>query len=157
MKASNKKEKLIKWYRSIGDLSDLEDWFTGAPMIEGTKIEDVYWALSRLKDNIFDIFWYYPLGFIHNIIKYRRILWYDRWWDYYHLLFMLQIKLEQDAKYYKRHGMCTTSKETAEEMERVIALLKRINNDNYDNLEDQPKDIKKVFKYIGNKLPGWWD
>ena len=132
-----KKDKLIKWYNSINDFNALEDWCTGHPLIEDTKIEESYWTLSRLKDTLVEILWYHPCNFIGNTIKYRKVLWNDRWFDYAYLLYMIQNKLEEDAKLYRKHGMCTTSNEAAEEMEKVVAILKRITNDEYDNFKSE--------------------
>jgi len=153
----NKKDKLIKWYNSIDNFSELEDWYTELPFIADTKIEENYWTLSRLKDTIVETLWWHPLNFVSNIITYRKFLWNDRWFDYTYLLYMIQIKLEQDSKRYRLRGMCVPSTEYAEQMERAVALLKKIEKDDYEDLEQQPRDIHKLFKYIDNNILGWWD
>jgi len=153
----NKKDKLIKWYNSIDSFYDLECWYTELPFVEDTKIEDTYWMLSRFKDTVVETLWYLPCNFINNIIKYRKFLWRDRWFDYTYILYMIQVKLEQDAKRYRRHGMCVPSTEYAEQMERAVALLKKIDKDDYEDLEELPKDVHKLFKYIDNNILGWWD
>ncbi len=153
----NKKDKLIKWYNSINNFDDLEDWCTELPFIANTEIEETYWMLSRFKDTIVDTIWNYPYNFISNVIKYRKFLWRDRWFDYVYILYMIQIKLEQDAKRYRKHGMCVSSTESAKEMERVIALLKKIDKDKYEDLKQLPKDVHKLFKYIDSKILDWWD
>jgi hypothetical protein len=152
-----KKDKLIKWCKNINSFDDLEDWCIGHPLIEDTKIEESYWTLSRFKDTLVEMLWYHPCNFIGNIIKYRKVLWNDRWFDYAYLLYMIQSKLEEDAKLYRKSGMCTTSDKAADEMERTLALLKRITEDEYNDLNQAQKDIDKVFEYMSYKLRGWWD
>jgi len=152
-----KKEQLITWYHTIDSFSDLEDYYIKLMNCIDNKLEDNYWTIIRLKDNILNILWYSPCNFITNIIKYRKFLWEDRWYDYWFLLNAIQIKLEQDAKNYRNNGICTSTDEVAKEMENTVALIKRINNDNYDDFKQSKVDIKNLFDYIGNNILKWWD
>ena len=134
---------------------ELEDEFLDLSCVKDTKIEEAYFILYRLKNSILDVIWYGPISFLHNIILYRKFLWKNRWWDYYYLLDILQLKLEIDAKYYRKLGMSMESKKMAEEMENCAALINRIKEDTND--KERSKDALTLFEYIGRRIFWWWD
>lgn len=120
----------------------LEDWFLELAFIDGKWPEDFYFMLCRFLSRVQDILWYGPTIFIKNMVRFAPILWSDRWFDYHYLLNMMRVKLEHDAKMYRKYGMCTNSGEAAKQMEHCAELLKKIDDDNYDTEHLEPHDKK---------------
>lgn len=142
-------------YKLECKLDNLEDKFLELSYIKNTKIEDNYYKLCRLKYTLKNILWKNPLNFLRNIILYRKFLWENMWYDHYYLFNILKLKLEIDAKHYREYGMTTVSENLAREMECCVSLIKRIQEE--DDIEQVPKDIDNLFKYISKNVLKWWD
>ena len=90
---------------------------------------------------------YYNIkNFIKNLIKYRRLLWIDRWWDDYYIFFMLREKLIEDVKKYKKYGIHLYVQKDIDKMEFCIKLLNRICDDGY---------LKNALFFYNKKYPEW--
>jgi len=116
--------------------------------------------------------------FIRNLKDYWRFLMENEWWDHYFIYEVLKIKLEIDIKYYKKYAFSEEeySGKIVEEMQSCIALIKKIQDDDYiqhngdvgvfskefhkkcERAEaEKAQDIDNLFKYISLKIQGWWD
>ena len=93
--------------------------------------------MNKLKD-MWDDF----TNFFHNIIKYRRFLAKDYWFDHDYLFDMLRDKLKMDALNYRKYGCCINSIKYANQMEYCIGLLDRIIEDDYVLIELKPYEEK---------------
>ena len=111
--------------------------------------------------------------FIENIFKYREFLWNDRWFDWTYIIKMLECKLENDAKCYKKYAYASDAKSRIKEIELCLMLIRRINNLDYfesyvkanqkyegaGEYENQmiKQDIDYLFKNMAKYLRQWWD
>ena len=130
------------------EFDKLEDKFLDLPWVKDTKVEDDYFKLYRLKNTIKDVLWSRPNNFLHNVVLYRKFLWYNKWFDYYYLFSVLQLKLEKDASFYRRDGCTMEADKSVDEMDRCVALIKRININRYENHNQLTKNVDNLFKYI---------
>jgi len=123
--------KITEYEMKVSLFEKIEDWFLNHPAIHDTKIESFYFKMCRGFNRLKDIFWYGPMNFILNTWEYKSILWSDKWFDSYYFLNLIRFKLKNDAKKYRKYGMVVPADEYALQMEYCVALLDRINKDNY--------------------------
>lgn len=70
-----------------------------------------------------------------NYWKWRKIIYYDRWWDHQYLFEILRFKLEDMETNFKAHGHHLNAEKSAHKMRICKLLLDRlIKDDYYDNI-----------------------
>jgi len=120
----------------------IEDWFLSLSFVEDKWPQECYFTLCRFFTMMKDTLWYGPRSFIGNIIKYKKFLWSDRWFDHYYLFNVLKIKLESDSKSYRKYGMCVDADKLADEMDKCISFLNKIIKDEYEEEALKDHDLK---------------
>jgi len=119
---------------------------------EYTLWDDINIILLRIK-----YFWYDFIDGIKNLFKYSKLVWRDRWWDYYFLEDWILFKLKDMEKHWgkKTHyvGDCFTKK-------RLQVLIKKL--EELKKLDEEfDKDIMKkraeVYKLLGRNIGKFWD
>lgn len=107
-----------------------------------------------------EIYWSYLWHGINNLIKYFKIIWYDRDWDHEYIQIILLFKLKNtkkdlekyldcdDLAYYKALNIC-------------ISILERQTNEFYYKLnnfneEIEERDLKLFGKLYSKYVRYWW-
>ncbi len=111
----------------------IEDYFLELKFVRKYHIDDFYFSMCRFLNKL--VFWHTPIGFIKNVIKYRKFLSEDRWWDYAYILSMLHTKISKDAALYEKHGMTTMADHYSRQMKYCADIIDRILEDKYDERE----------------------
>jgi len=123
---------------------------------------------TRIGDKLWDI----QRG-IKNFIKWRKIIWEDRDFDFGYLYDAIYFKLENMQKFFDSDNTCSVdAKEYAKQIKECKDLLKRIIDEtvwteNWDNkgftktldeLSELDKKEKELFwNNICKYIDGWWD
>jgi len=126
----------------MGILDKMEDKFLYNKFVEDKWPENVYYSVYRLYNRIDDNLYKPFKNFFYNLVKYRRFLAKDYWWDSYFVFKILRDKLKKDAFNYRRWGITTKSDEYADQMEHCVEILDRITKDEYEKIEMKPHDEK---------------
>ena len=106
-----------------------------------------FWIIKRFKS----------FGYsIQSLIRWFPIIWKDRDWDYYFLEDMIIHKLKNMSKFYQdgKNVYSAEAENVAKEINEVIDLLERIQEDDYESkidshfndwiVEDRPITIEKI-------------
>ena len=114
-------------------------------------------------------YWDFKSG-IKNFWKYRKIIWNDRWYDYFFIINLIEFKLEDTIKNWdKAHYIGSDFTKG-----RMIVVLKRIKTfqDNLEELQEKyysktitkekylkEKNIllEKTWKRFGRNITRFWD
>lgn len=109
-----------------------------------------YW---NIRDGFNDIY----IG-IKNIIRWSPIIWFDKDWDYYFLLKILEYKIKRMEKS-ANNWWGVNSEKKAKQMRVCIELIKRMNNnDCSDTYENNKQYYSNYFgKLFGKHILTWWD
>ena len=126
----------------MGILERIEDKFLDNRFVEDKWPEDVYYSIHRFFGRIDDNFYRPFKNYFHNLVKYRRFLAQDYWFDHHYLFEMLRDKLEKDALNYRKYGVTTIADKYADQMEYCVDILNRLVDDEYDQIELKPHDEK---------------
>jgi len=68
---------------------------------------------------------------IINLIKWFPVIWKDRWWDDHYIFVILQFKLSDMEKKYRKDSIHLYKDHTADKMKLCVMLLNRIIKDDY--------------------------
>lgn len=71
-----------------------------------------------------------PYGF-KNLIRWFKIIWNDRNWDYCFIYIILHKKLDLMEKHIRKHSNHTTSKKDADKIKKCVLVLDRLIKDEY--------------------------
>ena len=129
--------------------------------------EDVQIWYSHLF--IFD--WYYNIkNGIKNLLTYKEVIWYDRWYDYSYIIKILTFKLKNTIKNWnKAHYIGSNftrlrmqvllnrieEYETNLDNLREMYFTKKIDKEEYLLLKD--KLLNKTWKSFGRNIIRFWD
>ena len=83
---------------------------------------------------------------VRNIIRWIPILYKDRDWDYYYLLSVMRFKMCNINNYLKKHQSFEGVEVEIERIDRVVAALDRLINDQYDD-----QCLESVYKKYGER------
>ena len=134
------------------EFKTLDDFKKEIEEYEYTLWDDISIIFLRIKH-----FWYDFIDGIKNLFKYSKLVWRDRWWDYYFLEDWILFKLKDMEKHWgeKTHyvGDCFTKK-------RLQVLIKKL--EELKKLDEEfDKDIMKkraeVYKLLGRNIGKFWD
>jgi hypothetical protein len=86
-----------------------------------------------------------------NLIKYRKIIWHDRWWDYYFLLNIILFKLKDMEKHWGTDTHYVNDTDEKEILQKLIKDLEWMLNENHadDFAKDETGEaleIKEQYK-----------
>jgi hypothetical protein len=87
-------------------------------------ISDTYWNVAGWRIRQFGIS-------IKNLIKWFPLIWQDRDWDHSFIYAMLEFKLTNMAKYFRKRDFFVGQIREAEKMELCVRLMKKVNEDFY--------------------------
>jgi hypothetical protein len=123
------------------------------------------------EDFIFDIkYWWYnsiilPIKEffqgINNFIRWRKIIWKDRWWDYAYLLEMLHFKLKDMEEHWGKDTHYVNDYKDKEILVKLIEDLEWLLDDSlafedgYN--EEYQKRSKRFFEKLGRHHRKFWD
>jgi len=79
---------------------------------------------------------------IANLIKWFPVIWNDRDWDHYFFHILLQKKLRNMEKYFRKYGNHIRSEADADDVKFCANLLERIIKDEYEQNAFAPHDKK---------------
>lgn len=120
-------------------------------MKKGNKLTLI---LNYVKYHLIDDIRYLPNNIstgISNIIKYFKIVWNDRDYDYTYIFNILRFKLEKQAKYINDKNRFISSRRNAELMLLTSRLIELIKGDVYDTEYMDYYESKIEFVPYGDK------
>jgi len=98
---------------------------------------------------------------INNLIKWRKIIWKDRWWDYYFLLKLLHFKLKNMEEHWGKDTFYVNDYKEKEVLQLLIEdlewLLDEDNEFKNGYLEEYKKRSKRFFDRLGRHHQKFWD
>lgn len=102
---------------------------------------------------------------IKNLIKWFRIIWADRWWDFGFLYEIINFKLKDMEYNFNKFGLSESSNKKSIKMRICIDLIDKLIEDDYfekyedveQALEERKKDTEKLFSLLANNIDSWWD
>lgn len=127
-----------------------------------TKWEAFKWELNYFLSNKF----LYPYKNIKNgfsnLIKYRSIIWHDRWWDYSFTLNMLLFKLKDTEEHWGKDTHYVNDLDDKKMIQEIIEDLEWMvdeNNDDFSNNfeEEYKKRSKRMFGKLDRNHRKFWD
>lgn len=105
-----------------------------------------------------------------NLIRYRKIVWYDRDWDFSFMLQLLVFKLSNMAEYMEKKGIAADKAQIVKELRELSALIELLDDDmffqQFSTLDATKcnlmadKEREKVEERIVELLANyrtWWD
>jgi hypothetical protein len=135
------------------------------PSVKPSKFKT--WYTDFIDDTIWN--WdYYIVGpwknfvnGIHNFKKYRKLIWNDRWWDYYFFMKMLRFKLKDMEENWGKNTHYVGDQNDKDILKKVIDDLDWMLDDKNDfkdgHNEEYKKRSKRAFGYIDRHHRKWWD
>lgn len=106
---------------------------------------------------------------IKNTIRWSPVIWKDQDWDWEYLADVMEYKFRRMSKLFKKYGHSIDSDKDARRTLICAELLKRLKNDNMDDLGEinrinvlrhnqrMAEWQEMLGRYIGKYLMGWWD
>jgi len=98
---------------------------------------------------------------IENLRKYRKLIWADRWWDYYFFMEMLRFKLKDMEENWGKNTHYIGDQDDKDTLKKVIADLDWMLDDNNEFKDgydaEYKKRSKRAFGYIERHHRKWWD
>ena len=163
------KEKEIK--KTMNELKekDILDWIEN---LETTANDTgISWYKRKLENFKFEIdYWWnnsimYPIRKfrkgISNLWKWRKIIWEDRWWDYYYLLEILRFKLKDMEEHWGRDTHYVEDYKEKDILKELIADLEWMLNEDNEFEDGYEEEYKKRSKSFFGRLDRWhrkfWD
>lgn len=100
-----------------------------------------------------------------NALNFAEYLFTSSDWDWEFLFKLIQIKLKMMQEYFETANIVVESKEIAQEIKHVLDLIEKYKNhrENYSgndvlkHMNEETENFKEIFKYLSDKMPGWWD
>jgi len=150
---------------------EIKDWVKNLNSLETTSKKKYDWITNILDNYLFDItYWWrnsiiYPIKSffkgINNFLKWRKIIFKDRWWDYYFLLKILHFKLQdmeyhwgKDTHYVKDYEEKKILKNLLEDLEWMLDDENEF-NDGYE--EEYKKRSRRFFNRLDRHHRKLWD
>ncbi len=99
---------------------------------------------------------------VSNCWKWRKIIWGDRWWDYYFLMRILQFKLKEMEKHWGVDTHYVNDLDDKQKLKELIEDLDWMLNDDVDDLtkdyeEEYKKRSKRFFGRLDRHHRKFWD
>jgi hypothetical protein len=157
LKQSKKEEEILKWVENL-EVKDkpvqrksfLVRWW------ENFLFDLNYWWDNSIRIPIRSFF-----KGIDNLWKWRKIIWKDRWWDYYYFLEMLRFKLKDMEEHWGKDTHYVNDYKEKEVLQALIEDLEwMLNNDNEFKdgyAEEYKKRSKRFFDRLGRHHQKFWD
>jgi len=123
------------------------------------------WVPRTIIPNLRSAFWSIVRG-VRNVIRWTPIIWYDDWIDYTYLARIMEYKMRRDGKLFSKHGTLVNRDRTARELLICAELLKRLQDDESDDLprcrwqihNTRMKEWNEMLgRQISKHLRTWWD
>ncbi len=92
---------------------------------------------------------------IYNLIKYRSIIWRDRWWDYSFMLNLLEFKLEDMRQHWGVDTHYVNDKDDRNILDELVEDLKWLNDSEKEfemSLAEYDTEYKKRSKRFFGRL-----
>jgi len=89
---------------------------------------------------------------ISNLWKWRKIIWKDRWWDYYYLLEMLRFKLRDMEEHWGRDTHYVNDYKEKDVLKDLIADLEWMLDDDNEFKDGYNEEYKKRSKRFFSRL-----
>ena len=143
--------------------TDIIDWVEYFDIEKNKKIKEDSWK-EKIEDFFKNTFVYPLKSFlkgIDNLIKWRKIIWQDRWWDYYFLLEILQFKLKDMEENWGKNTHYVNDYKDKEIIKSLLEdLTWMLDNENEFNdgyLEEYKKRSKRFFDRLHRHHQKFWD
>ena len=110
---------------------------------------------------------------LKNLWKWRKVIYYDRDWDYFFIYQILKTKLQFQADYIKKYGYHENASKDAKQMLECVDLIDKVQHEYYidqamkqkkwdmgelkiaEEKHDQAR--KQLFQTISDNIEKWWD
>jgi hypothetical protein len=89
---------------------------------------------------------------INNLIKYRKLIWNDRWWDYSFFMRMLEFKLKDTEKHWGRDTHYVGDQDEKDTLKKLIEDLEWLNNNDLEFTKDYEAEYKKRSRSFFGRL-----
>lgn len=129
-----------------GGFKGLNDPVNNSLVINQVKKEIVMRRIIRYFRWDFKYLPYIFKNGVINLIRYFKVIWYDRNHDYYYIFKLLKKKLEIQSKFLKKYGNHQSTNRKVEKIDLCIKLIDKIMNQTYI---DEYNDYY-VVEYIPN-------
>ena len=120
------------------------------------------WLTRKLENISFEIsYWWnnsilYPIRSfkkgISNLWKWRKIIWKDRWWDYYYLLELLRFKLQDMENHWGKDTHYVNDYDEKKILQDMIEDLEWMLNDENELKDGYQEEYKKRSKRFFGRL-----
>jgi len=119
--------------------------------------------------NFLELLYHHPRLVLYgsqNLIKYFKVVWNDRDWDFNDIYFLLQTKLEYVEHYTRRYGNHEESEQDADNIKKCIELIDKLIKDDYYinrpyqysyDIERRTKDKELLFQILNEHIESWWE
>lgn len=89
---------------------------------------------------------------IENLFKYRKLIWEDRWWDYYFLLEMLKFKLKDMEEKWGSETHYVNDLDEKETLKKLIEDLEWMLDDENEFKDGYEEEYKKRSRSFFGRL-----
>jgi hypothetical protein len=148
LKQSQNEEDITEWIDHLNSKCPDEEklpfyirWY------EDLKFEIIYWWENSI---------IYPiksfLKGIDNLWRWRKIIWKDRWWDYYYLLEILRFKLKDMEEHWGKDTHYVKDYEEKESLKKLIEDLEWMIDDTNEFEDGYMDEYKKRSKRFFGRL-----
>lgn len=120
---------------------------------------------------------------LSNLVRWFKIVWFDRDWDYHYLYYAMKFKLERMISYFEKHGHAVNAWYEIKYMRIAVSLLDELSNEKYEDIGEpsiddwmndeeycnrlresfnksairQQKCVRLLGLIIEKRSMGWWD
>jgi hypothetical protein len=136
----------------LKEFKDVEDFINDIKDYKITMKDRIYMFFSSIKHFCYD----FKEG-IKNLIKYFKLIWKDRWWDYYYLEELILFKLKDMENKWGNETHYVGDKFTKKRLQVLIKKLEELKKMEEDLELDINKKREKVYKLLGKNLGRFWD
>jgi hypothetical protein len=128
-------------HKEIPKKSPFIEWF------EDLKFNIEYWVNYNILSGLRN----FRTG-IYNLIKYRSIIWNDRWWDYSFMLEILLFKLKDMESNWGANTHYVNDLEDKDTLKKMIVDLEWMLNEEYSLEDGYSEKYKKVSTRFFGRL-----
>lgn len=110
---------------------------------------------------------------LKNLWKWRKVIYHDRNWDYWHIYQILKTKLEFQAEHLEKYGMHADKDKDVSKIREVIKLIDIVQNEkildealhedkwseeSFMEADRKHSEAKKeLFTKLHDSIEYWWD
>ncbi len=97
---------------------------------------------------------------VHNLIKYRKLIWNDRWWDYSFFMEMILFKLKDTEEHWGKNTHYIGDQDDKDTLKKIVEDLEwLINADEFQEgyAEEYKKRSRSVFGRLDRNHRKFWD